>query len=159
MPPHIERMYYRCTFYIMSGIVILLLLQLSWLITYHMVVLYKDSSKPFFACIGTYHKIFLWICNFQYWCTSENILQPLEAFFTLRSPFELHPLLLQRSDGMCNLRESFNESPVVSCKLNKISYICHISWSRPIHNGFNLLMVYKYSSYKIMWPKDWILSL
>ena len=71
--------------------------------------------------------------------------QPLEAFFTLRSPFELYPLLLQISDGMCNLGKSLNESPVVSCKSHKISYIRHISWSRPIHNGFNLLRVHWYT--------------
>ena len=128
----------------MSGIVFLMLLQLARLITYHVVVLHKDSSKPLSACIGTYQKIFLWICNFQYWCTSEKILQPLEAFFTSRCPFKLYPLLLQRSDGMRKFGESFNESPVLSCKSHKRSYIYHISWSRPIHNGFNLFSVHRY---------------
>ena len=138
MPPHLESMYYGCKLYIMSGIVLLMLLQLSWLATYHVVVLHKDSSKPLSVCIGTHHKIFLWICNLQYRCTGEDILQLLEAFFTLQSPFELYPLLLQRIDGMCNL----GKSPLISCKSHKRSYICHISWSRPIHNGFNPFSVY-----------------
>ena len=52
---------------------------------------------------------------------------------------------LQRSNGICNLGESFNESLVLSCKSHKISYICHISWSRPIYNGFNLVRVHRYT--------------
>ena len=129
----------------MNGIVLLMLLQLSWLITYHVVILHKDSSKPLSTCIGIDHKIFLWICNLQCWCTSEKTLQPLEAFFTPWCPFKVYPLLLQRSDGMCNFGKSLNESRVVSCKSHKISYIHHISWIRPTHNGFNLLRVYWYT--------------
>ena len=46
---------------------------------------------------------------------------------------------------MCKLGESFNESPIPSCKSDKRPHIFHTSWSRPIHNGFNLLRVYRYS--------------
>ena len=129
----------------MSDIFLLMLLQLSWIITYHVVVLHKNSSKPLSACISTHHKIFFWVCNFQDWCSCENILQPLEAIFTLRCPFKLYTLPLQGSDGMRNFGESFNKSPVISCTSHKRSYICHIPQSRPIHNGLNLLRVYWYT--------------
>ena len=129
----------------MSSIVLLMFLQLSWFIAYHVVVLYKNSSKSLITCISTHHKVFFWVYTFQNWCTSKNILQLLEALLTYWCPFKMYSLLLQRSDGMCNLGESFNEYLVISRKSHKRSYIYHIRRSRPIHNGFNLLRVHRYS--------------
>ena len=122
-----------------------MLLQISWLITYYVVVLHKNSSKSLTTCISTHHKIFFWVYNIQYWYTCEKILQLLEDFFTPWCPFKFYSLPLQRSDWMCNLGESLNESPILSCKSHKISYICHILWSRPIHNVFNLVRVHRYT--------------
>ena len=46
---------------------------------------------------------------------------------------------------MCDLSGSLNESPIITWKAHKISYIFYIPWSRSIHNGINLFMVYKYT--------------
>ena len=129
----------------MSTMVLLMLLQLSLFISYHVVVLHKKSSNSLIGCIGRHHKDFFWVYNFQNWCTRKNILQSLNVFLTSWCPFKLYTLLVQRSDWMCNLGESLNESHVVSYKSHKISYIYHISWGMLIHNGFNLLKVYRYT--------------
>ena len=129
----------------MSSIVILMLLQLSWLIAYHMVVLHKKSSNSLITCISTHHKIFLWVCNFQNWCICENIIQLLEAFLTSWCPFKFYSLLLQRSDWMWNLIESFDEHSVVTEDTHKRSHIYHIPWICPVHNGFHFPGIYWYS--------------
>ena len=145
MPPHLESMYYGCMFQFMSSIVLLMILQIYGRIAYHMVVLHKNSSKSLISCISTHHKVFVWIWNFQDWCICKKILQLLESFFSSWCPVKLYPLLLQRSDRMCNLGESFNEPPVVPCKSHKRSHMCHISWGWPINDGLNLLKVHRYT--------------
>ena len=145
MPPHLESMYYGCNFQVMRGIILLMIFQLSRLITYHMVVLHKNSSKSFTACISAHHKVLFWVYNFQNGYTCEKILQLLEASLTFRCPFKFHPLPLQRSYRMYNLGESLNESPIISCKSHKRPCICHIPWRWLVHDGFNIFRVHKYS--------------
>ena len=129
----------------MSSIVPLIILQLSWLIAYHVVVLHKNSSKSLTSCISTHHKIFFRICNLQYWCTCENILQLLEAFFTPRCPFKFYSLLFQRSDWVWNLGKYFNGPPIITNKTQKNSHICYILCIWLVHNGFNIFWINWYS--------------
>lgn len=74
-------------------------------------------------------------------CNSEELFHPLKTLFTLASPNKLYILLLQRSDRISYLWETFNKPHIVANKSHKGMCIPHIIRSWPLHNGFNFIGV------------------
>lgn len=61
--PYIESVHYGVQLHITHCVIILMLLEIAWLIAYDITFLHQDSTQPLNASIGTYHKVFSWVCD------------------------------------------------------------------------------------------------
>ena len=125
MPPHSQGMYYGSELQIMCCIPLFMLLQFSWLLTYHiMTIVHKNTPKSFSTSICAYNKIMFWnyyIHNLI--IVSKNLFQYFKAFLMFLHPFNLTPFFFKELIGCENLE-------------------IH-QW--PIHYGFNLQRIHAYS--------------
>lgn len=103
IPPHLQRMNDNFHLKIMSRIVLLVLIQFPWLITYHLSFMYQDLTKSSLANISTNQKILIRICSLQDRSICKQMLQLLKASCTLFSAFKIISFSLQICNRIGNL--------------------------------------------------------
>ena len=116
-------------------------LQFPRFICKNCIVLQQNSSQPLSTCICTYHKLFIWICNFQYRSCSEFQLQFFKTVLALFSPLKVDTLPLQGSYGICYGRKSLHKSLIIGYNSHEWSYCWNINWYRPLFNSFYLVRI------------------
>src|ERR1700692_2825878 len=83
--------------------------------------------------------------HLQYWCGRQRFFQPSERLFAFRRPFYLFLLTLGSGGSImqrgCYMRKVLNESTIIGCHSQERSYSCDRSWSWPILDCFDFLLV------------------
>ena len=122
----------------MSRIPLFILFQLSWCISYNLLILHQHSTQTHPRCITIYYKLSFFQRKTLNRCSNKLLLQFLETVLALLWPNELLVLLCQLCHRWCNLRESLYKVPVIACQPKKTPHLWGVPWPRPISHRFHL---------------------
>src|SRR3954471_24031296 len=125
---------------IMSGVVLLVGLQLARSISHNSLLLHQNSTESLKGSI-TENFIRLGFIRSQNWSSDEFLLEGVESHVTLRRPDVLDTLLEEVGKRLGNLGEILNESSAIACKSKKTAKLLNILRRFPIQNFRHLLRV------------------
>src|SRR3954470_24551088 len=126
---------------IVSGVVLLVGLQLARSISHNSLLLHQNSTESLKGSITENFIRLGFIRRSQNWSSDEFLLEGVERNVTLRRPDVLCMLLEEVGKRLCNLGEILNESSAIACKSKKTAKLLNILRRFPIHNFGHLLRV------------------
>ncbi|MFS7973618.1 hypothetical protein Hanom_Chr09g00858741 [Helianthus anomalus] len=99
----------------MGCIVLLVDLELSRSVSYNLVSLHEDTAKTKVRSITIDNEVIASVGQCKNWCMAQHVFEGLESSLLCSSPHERLVFMSKRGKRHSNLRESFNESSVVTC--------------------------------------------
>ena len=129
---------------VMSGVVLLVGLQLARCISHNFLLLHQHCTKTLKRGITEDLERFGFIRRSQN-CSSEFIFQGVESDVTFRRPNVLHVLLEKVGKRLHDLREVLNKPSTIACKPKEAAELLHILRLFPICNCRHLLRINNYA--------------
>ena len=123
---------------IMSGVVLLIRIQLARGISNNFLLLHQHCSKTLERGITKDLVRLGFIRRSQKWSSDQFLFQSVESNVTFRRSDILDMLLEEVGKRLCNLREVLNESSAIACKTEKTAELFDILRRFPIQNCRNL---------------------
>ena len=127
---------------IMSGVVLLIRLQLARGINNNFLLLHQYCAKTLERGITKDLVRLGFIRRSQNWSSDQLLFQSVESNITLRIP-NVHDMLLKKiRERLRDLRKVFNESSVIAFETEKTAELLHVLRRFPIHNCRHLLRIH-----------------
>ena len=145
MLPNLKGMHYSSSFQIISGISLLMVIQLVEFIGYDLPILNKNPLTPSLHASVQTIKSSSGSVIFNTGMVVRKCFKLFKTLFTIPWPLETCSFFLQGSDWICDFRRPPYKSPVIPNKVHKGAYICHICWNKLVHNGLDLLQIHNYA--------------
>ena len=127
---------------VMSGVVLLIGLQLARGISNNFLLLHQHCAKTLERGITKDLVRLGFIRRSQNWSSNQFLFQSVESNITLRRPNVLDVLLEKIRERLRDLRKVFNESSAIACKTEKTAELLHVLRRFPIHNCRHLLRIH-----------------
>ena len=138
---------------IMSGVVLLIRLQLARCISNNFLLLHQYYAKTLERGITKDLIRFGFIRWSQNWSSDQFLFQSVESNVTLRRPNVIDVLLEKIRERLRDLRKVFNESSAIACETEKTVELLHVLRRFPIHNCRHLLRIHHYALGRDDMPK------
>ena len=119
---------------IMSGVVLLIRLQLARCISNNFLLLHQYCAKTLEIGITKDLVRLGFIGRSQNWSSDQFLFQSVESNITLWRPNVLDVLLKKIRERLRDLRKVFNESSAIACETEEATELLHVLRRFPIHD-------------------------